>query len=81
MVDNRVAEIALKIMKAHMVSREGSSAASTSYFDLKGNQFDHPGTGRIALSNRTPANFQGVCDAVLYELVLQDQASRLAETR
>ena len=62
------------IKVAHEAASDNASA-STNYYDFYGNCFDAPGAGRIAVSNRVPINFESLCGAVEYELVLQE-ASR-----
>lgn len=67
------------IMKAHNKNKD-MAASSTSYYDFDGVSHDDDGPLRVALSNRAPANFKGVSDAVFYELVLHQETLRLTKS-
>ena len=65
-----VLDIAEKILASHNVAIH-EACSSTSYYDFDGNCYDAPGPGRVALSNRVDVNFEAICGAVEYELILQ----------
>jgi hypothetical protein len=65
-----VLDIAEKILKSHNVAMH-HAGSSTSYYDFEGNCFDNPAPGRIPVSNRVDVNFEAICGAVEYELILQ----------
>ena len=71
-----VIDIAEKILASHNVAMY-EACSSTSYYDFEGNCYDAAGPGRVPISNRVDVNFEAICGAVEYELVLQTQALRL----